>query len=330
MLEAIPGPESLRVLVAAAGNIGADPRLVIEASEAIERFAELVRKQFGTRSALNAAIGGGGSANVRHRIDQAGRTDVFRGMRQILGVEANTWLTAMIFSPSREDDEIVSVMNIQGALGMRRLRSDTEVYFSVGAPYRVPGVEPQLAACPVVLDDLYSNEPATLHTTQVGGQLRHRLVHDRLGKDAVADMVAVSLNANGSRRYATPEAPLRGVSLFVDVPVRTLVCDAIVHRSLFPGSEPELIVYNPGARGPANPNDRSRDLDRVAARETPSLVPATMARFDVPEIPNYDKMIQRVCGHIGHELEDFRVFRVRVTYPVYGFQFVMAFRAPMR
>jgi len=328
-LERMPGPDSLTDFVAAAAKLGVESALVEQAQRAIDEFEALIRDRFGTRAALHAAIGGG-SLPLRSRVDQAARAEVFKGLRQILGVEANTWLTSMFFVPSGDDPEAVSVTTIHGPLGMRRLRPDTQVYFTFGPPYPEPGNGADLTQTPISLQEYYTNEPASFDVSMMGGQLRHRLNDDRLGKHAVADMLAVSHTAKGSRRYAAPGSTLRGVSLFVDTPVRMLICDAILHRDVFPDSQPQLLVYNPGARGPANPNDRDRDIDRVAVTETVAFVPATPQRFEVSEVPNYRKMVARVCGLIGRSLDEFCVYRLRMPYPVPSFQVGIAFTAPER
>lgn len=327
VLEAIPGPESLRAATTAAASLGAPAGLVAEAQTAIDSFAALIRDHFGTRAALNAAIGAR-SSTLKARVDQSGRSQVFNGMRQILGVEAETWLTSMFFVPAVEDPDAISVTTIHGALAMRRLRSDTQVYFTFGDPYRAGGAQGDLTQAPVTLNDFYTHEAAALETSMVSGLLRHRLLDNRLGKHAVLDMLAVSHNPKGSRRLGTREAPLRGVSVFVDVPARTLVCDAIVHKDVFPGRSPSLIVYNPGAKGPANPNDPARDPDRISVQETPSEVAPGSHRYEITEIPHYASMVSRVCGQLGRRDEDFRVYRLTLAYPVHGFQYVLAFQAP--
>ena len=43
-----------------------------------------------------------------------------------------------------------------------------------------------------------------------------------------------------------------------------------------------------------------------------------------------EEMIARVCGQIGHSPSCFRVFRLRMVYPVYGFQIVVAFNKPWK
>lgn len=328
VLEAIPGPESLRAAATAAAAMGVSTHLVSEANLAIDSFSGLIRDHFGTRAALNAAIGGRSNA-IKARVDQSGRVQVFNGMRQILGVEAETWLTSMFFVPAADDPSVVAVTTIHGAIAMRRLRSDTQVYFTFGVPYRGGGEQGDLSQSAVTLADFYTHEAAALETKTVNGLLRHRLIEDRLGKHAVLDMLAVSHNPKGSRRHATADAPLRGVSVYVDVPVRTLVCDVVVHQAVFPGKSPSLMVYNPGAKGPANPNDPSRDPDRLSVSETPYEVPIGKDRYDVDEVPNYAHMIARVCGQLGQRDEDFRVYRLMLAYPVHGFQYVLAFQAPL-
>ncbi len=50
-------------------------------------------------------------------------------------------------------------------------------------------------------------------------------------------------------------------------PTRVFVLDVLVHRDVFVGSEPRVVVYDMAVRGFADVNDRSRDLDRYALTE---------------------------------------------------------------
>lgn len=324
-----PGPESLRTVTAAAAGLGA-PKVHVEgANAAIERFSALIRDQFGTRGALNAAISPR-SAALAQRFEHASRYQVYKGMRQILGVDAETWLTSMIFVPSPEDEDAIAVTTIHGALGMRRLRPDVNVYFTFGPPFASREETAGPMKCPVGLEAYCTHRPAELESHVAGGQLVHRLMHDRLGRRAAVDMLAVSHDPRGSRRYASPERPRGGVVVYTDIPAKMLVCDAILHDSVFPGATPELKVYKPGSRGPANPNDPNRDIDRLDFPERIESLGKEADRFVVAEVPRYDEMIARVCEQIGMSPSGFRVHRLRMAYPVSGFQFVMAFDAPAR
>lgn len=327
VLEQAPGPESLRVIARAAAGLGVDARLVDDAIRVADRFAELIRHDFGTRGAFNAAISAQ-RPELKRRIEHASRYQVHMGMRQILGVAADTWLTCMLFAPSRADPDWLSVTAIHGALGMRRLRPDVGVYFTAGPPPQLATRPADVARVAIDLREFCAHEPAPLETHEAGGQLVYRLAHDRLGRRATVDMLGVDHNPRGSPRYATPQRPRGGLVVFPDVPVKTLICDALLHDDVFPGATPELIVYNPGARGPANPADRRRDIDRIDVPEQIQDLGKRPERFVVPEVPRYEEMLTRVCTETAQSLASFRTFRLRMAYPVHGFQIVMAFEAP--
>lgn len=328
-LHRVPGPESLRVIASAAPELGAPEKDVERAMRAVEEFAELIRGEFGTRGALNAAMMSGRDG-LQLRFEQTSRYHIFKGMRQVMGVEADAWVTSMAFVPDRGEIENVKVMTIQGAIAMRRLRPDAEVYFTFGPPFVEPDEAHDRSRAPVSLEDLYTNAPAELETRTIGNQLMHRFANTSLGKRAMVDMLAVSHDARASKRYASGAKTHRGMVVFTDIPVRTLICDAIVHESLFPGAEPELRFYKPGTRGPADPNDASRDIDRVHFSERAESLGTAADRFEVAEIPNYGSMVARVFERMGEDLGEYRVCRLRMSYPVPGYQHVLAFRAPAK
>ncbi len=326
-LEQIPGPESLRAIARSAHRLGVASRLANDAIDVANRFADLIRNEFGTRGAFNAAITAQRPELMR-RFEHASRYQVHMGMRQVLGVAADTWLTCMIFTPARDDPDWLSVTSIHGALSMRRLRPDVNVYFTAGPPPQLSNCPSDVARIAVDLREFCTNEPAPLDAHEAGGQLVYRLAHGHLGRRATVDMIGVDHNAHGSPRYSTPQRPRGGLAVFPDVPVKMLICDALLHDDVFPGAKPELLVYNPGARGPANPADRRRDIDRLATPEQIEELGKSADRFIVPEAPRYEDMVLRVCREIGHNVANLRTFRLRMAYPVQGFQFVMAFDAP--
>ncbi|MCA9297472.1 MAG: hypothetical protein KDA28_00315, partial [Phycisphaerales bacterium] len=299
---------------------------VAKALASADAFAALIRDHFGTRGALHAAISGD-SAALRKRHEETARYNIYNGMRHLMGVEGETWLTSMIFRPT-PDGRAMTTMTVHGILGMRRLRPDTPVRFSFGPPHREPGVDGDPMAGAIDLSDFYLNEAAPLESEVRDGRVIHQLASTRVGKDAILDMLAVSRDDRGIPRYASPNRHLAGVAIFTDVPVRTLIGDLILHESLVPPTLPELMVYNPGARGPANPNDPSRQTDRVEVPEGIEPIQGTPTRCEAPGIPNYGAMLRRVFEDLGDRPGAYRVFRTEVVYPVQGFQYVIAFSVP--
>jgi len=329
MLQQIPGPESLRGMARAAAELGVPARTSENANRAIETFARLIRDDFGTRGALHAAISPQG-AQVRQKVELASRYQIFQGIRELLGVETDACLTCMILAPSPDDPETISNTSIHGAIGMRRLRPDINLHLNFGPPKRAPEDKRQLLQAPVDLSDLYMHDAAPTETRISGGQLVHRLLQENVGRHASMDMLLVDHDTRGSRRYATPERPKGGGVTFADMPSRMMIFDVLLHDDVFPGSQPELIVYNPGSQGPANPMDRSRDIDRVSVPEKIESLDKAAGRFEVAEVPRYGEMVERVCGAYALKPGSLRLFRLRMAYPVHCFQFVMAFDAPAK
>ncbi|GAB5495732.1 MAG: hypothetical protein Phyf2KO_08120 [Phycisphaerales bacterium] len=329
LLADIPGPESLRSAVQAAAQHGVDGVLIGNASQSVDSFAALIRNKYGTRSALNAALGSE-SKKLDARAAAKSRTEIFNGMRRVIGVEASLWLNTMFFVPNDDEPGAVETMTLHGAFDIRRLRPGTPFYFVFGKPFVENDQDSSdQSADPMRLKDFYTNEPAELEYTELGNELCHKLVLDKLGKDAVVDMLMVSHDKRGAFRYATAESPLRGVSVVMDLPVRTLVFDLVLHKSLYPGCGAELCVYKPGARGPSNPNDPTCERDRVPTPEQIEPMPEGMNAFDVPEVPRYGEMIQRMLDALNRPIDEFRTHRLILAYPLTGFQYTMAFRAPL-
>ncbi len=327
VLHYVPGPDSLRSIAESASALDHMPREVIEeATHSIEQFNALIRDRFGTRGALNSAISDE-SHVIQKRHEELARYEVYNGMRHVMGVEGETWVTTMIFAPS-PDEEFLSVTSLHGVLGMRRLRPDSPVRFTYGPPYQAPEHDHEPLAGSIHLQDFYTNEPAPIHTEVRRGQVLHQLAPCGVGKEVLLDMLAVSRDPQGSRRYASPERRFGGVALFPDVPVRTLHCDAIMHESAFPGVEPRLIAYNPGSRGLANPNDPMRDADRIETRERIETPEFDLEHFEAAGVPNYASMLKRIFEEIDEPPEAYRAYRVRIPYPVQGFQYVLAFEVP--
>jgi len=213
---------------------------------------------------------------------------------------------------------------------MRRLRPDTPVRFTFGPPYKEPGVEHDPLRSDISLAEFFENKPAPLVSERQNGQLVHRLAPFRVGKDELVDMLTVSRDPRGCRRYASEDRTKGGIAIFHDVPVRTLHCDAIVHEDAFPDSTPDAIAYNPGSRGPANPNDPTRDIDQIELCESVRCLGYAPDRFTVSGIPSYSPMIRHVFESIDESPDRYRVFRFTMAYPIYGFQYVIAFDAPAK
>ncbi len=341
----VPGPETLRSMMRSAGRAGVDPEQVNAALDAVESFARLIHDRYGTRSALNAALGVK-SAESREKIEQRGRYQVFKGISQLFGVECKLWLSGVVLTPARERDgtwggQDVNLNGYAGAVGLRRLRSDMPIKldYSWRHKHMYRGELPTTGG-PIDLRAFYTHPPAPLSEFAVDGQSLLTFAPPINGKEDRYDLLfANTIKVKG---YATPDQPsdlpgarnsiqpdgrtARGRSVIPDFPSQELVIDQVIHKDLFQGAEPELGLYRTMGKGPSKLNDPDRACDVIETNERVEELGYGDKKLAIhQDLERYPEMIGHLCERSGYAIEDFRTYRFRVQYPVYGFQYLMSF-----
>ncbi len=327
-LMSIPGPETLRLIVRAAESSGVPVKYVEPANEAIDQFDLLIREQFGTRGAMNAALSAD-QEDGRERFEQSSRYQAFKGMSQILGVQSKVWITCMMMTPSQENEGAVDVSTIHGTTGLRRLRSDTPpVHFIYGKPANYSGNRQSPQRMELDLTPFFTNTPAPLEVREAEGQIINTFDPDVIGKDAVYDMFAGVRVPSGSHKYAAPGRQYRGTIVLPDVPVTMLVSDVILHKDLFQGISPKLFVHNTMGKGGADIEDPTRMTDLVETSDSIEDLGEDFEDISIPDFPKYTRMIRHLCSMTGYSSDQFRVHRLMIQYPVYGFQYAIGYKVP--
>ncbi|UCD75862.1 MAG: hypothetical protein JSV91_02875 [Phycisphaerales bacterium] len=335
VVHVIPGPEPLRSVLRAASRKSVEPQLITEAEDAVRRFDLLIRHEAGTRRALDAIISAS-LPNARERFELASRQAIFKGVSQLRGAQAETWLSSTLIHPSAEDPAHHDVALLHGALGMQRLRPGVTVKFTYrelvvpedGEDESAEEEAPLLGSLKV--DQFFINPPARLDAHQAGKVMNYTLAEDCLGPRSVADMLVVDHHPAVLDRYVLP-GPRRKKGTFVapDIPVKTLIFDALLHEDAYPGSEAELVVFEMGSEGMAQVNDPTRDIDRVDVRESIEFLGRDLRRFYANELATYTEMLLHICRRYGWDPASFRGYRCRIQYPPASWQVCMSFEPPM-
>lgn len=323
-LQRLPGPESLRGFVNGMAAIGVAPARAKAALRAIDRFDAMIRDRFGTRGRFNAAICSR-APSMRNRQELASRQRVFAGMSELRGGEAEAWVAAHMLAPDRADPSTLNARILQGFIGLRQLRTDTSVYFDFMPAEEEDGIRPT-ASDGDGLEAFYSNPPARLETDEIGGRKVHRLAPGQIGKGFLCDMLSLTRVDAALPRFARSPGRRAGSFALIKTPVRMLHLDILLPGELTDGSSPELFVFVPGPRACTNVNDRIDDLDRTTVPERIEVLASGAARFEVPGIPNYRRMLAKMADQLGYDLDAMRVHRVTVQYPPFGYEFVSTFR----
>jgi hypothetical protein len=335
VLYVIPGPEPLRRLLRAASKRNISANLIDAAAGAVEQFDTLIRREAGDRSALNAMISAW-LPEVRAEFELRRKQTAFRAMSELKGAAVNINLATVLLHPS-EDGEHLDVVWLFGLLGLRRLRPGSRVKFATRrvAQEPTPRRPSTLTGEPVAgleglrLDEFCSVPAAELDVHQVGEIVHYTLADNGFGPRSATDLVFAEVNRAELARYV-PRQERRKRHLFAEVmtPSKVLLFDALLCEDVLCGAEPGLFIYDTAFDGIADVNDPARNIDRMNLCESIQPLGSGISKFRTAEVPRYAELLRYVCAKLDWDGRQFRGYRCRIDYPIYGTQVSMAFDAP--
>ena len=331
----VPGPDPLRRFLRSAAGKGVSQDLVTVATEAVDEFEQLIRQEAGDRSSLDAIISAW-LPEVRRDFELRRKQAAFRAMSQLKGSMVETNLATVLLHPS-SDGTHIDIVWIIGLLGLTRLRPGVSVKMatrrmaqedSPRAPVSlggklIRGVEDAR------LDEFCAAPPAELEVDRVGEVLHYTLAGRDFGPRSAVDIVLVEVNMSEMARYVPAELGRKG-NVFAEIssPAKGLVFDVLVHKDVYPGEDPQLLIYDTAFDGVADINDPTRDVDRMDMIESVQLLGRGTAKWRNTRVASYVEMLREVYSRLGWDDSEFRGFRCAIDYPVYGSQVAMAFKPP--
>lgn len=336
-LHRMPGLHGVRLLLAAAARIGVDSLLVAQAERALGDLEGLVTKELGHWKDLNAAISGW-LPDMREEFDIANRQVAYRAMSNLKGITADAEQSVTLIYPSKDNKDWLDRVGIGGTCRMKRLRPGTPMGRLRGSVI----VPPPGSTRPLTLDGRpidqttgapllkeFSSVPTPEFEVRITGNIEHYLLRgDDVGIGSQVDLFLADLMRNRypAHRGVNPNPATPGA--VIDIPVKALIVDVLVHRDVWVDVEPELRMYDTTGRGLANPIDPSRDMDRIDVFETIQDLGTRLDSFRTNEVGRYVEMIRHICDQLGWESDSFRGYRCRVEYPVHGTQVNLVFFPP--
>jgi hypothetical protein len=331
----IPGPEPLRRFLRSASRKGVAPAVIDAANQAVAQFENLIRQETGDRSSLDAIISAW-LPDARRDFELRRKQAAFRAMSQLKGAMVNTTLAAVLLHPS-DDGQHIDVVWLMGLLGLQRLRPEITVKFATRRMTQEEG-----ARAPVNLDgkpirdvedarlDAYcASPPAEVDLHPAGEVVHYTLAGDGFGPQSAVDIVLVEVNYHEMPRYIPAELARKG-NVFAEIamPSKTLLFDVFVHEGVYPGAEPQLLIYDTALDGVADINDPARDVDRMDMVESIQILGRGVAKWRDAKIPSYVDMLRHVFSRLGWSDAEFRGYRSGIDYPMYGSQVAMTFDPP--
>lgn len=331
----MPGPDPLRRLVRAAGKRGVDAGTVQRAEQAIEEFDLLIRERVGDRTLLDAILSAW-IPEARRDFELRRKQSAFKAMSQLKGVQARALTATVVLSPGL-DPRKIDVVWLNGLVGVHRVRPGAVVRLTsrrMNSPE--PGRRPTTLSGrevtspdDLVLKEFCSSPTPTMNAEPRGETMVYTLAGEQFGATSSIDAMFAEVNKNEIDRYV-PAGSGRLGYFFAEVvpPAEILQFDVLVHRDLYPGQEPRLHIYDTSFEGVASVNNRARDIDRLDMLESVEPLGKGLARVRSGDVPRYAEMVRHVFDSAGWDAENFRGYRVRIDYPIYGTQVMLAFQAP--
>jgi hypothetical protein len=336
----IPGPEPLRRLLRAAERRKVDSTIIREAKGVVDRFERLIDVEAGDRSSLDAIISGW-LPEARERVELLAKQSMFRGISQLLGTACDVDHLTGVLYPSSSDPDRIDLLWLGGSQALRRVRPGLVVKFDIGqaalsaVPLLTVAGEPVEALNGLLLEQFCSSPLPHIEIKRLqrpGGDTRTQYVlsGEDVGPRSAVNLVYATWLPNKKERYLPPNQAPRNTGAFigVTVPAKVFQFDLLVHEEIYPGQTPALAVYRTVFDGMVNPNDPSRELDRLEVAETLQSLGMGLTRFRSAEIPAYDAMLGHVCRERQWDGGRLRGFRCRIEYPIYSSQVVMSFELP--
>jgi hypothetical protein len=334
----IPGVEPMIQFARAAGKRGVPAQLVDELVESLQEFDRLIRAEAGDRSGFDAIVASW-LPEVRGEFELRRKQSIYRAMSQLKGKAADTYIASALIHPTA-DRERLDIVWIFAYLRLQRLRPGVAVNFAsrrIARPHgdaaKTDARHPrtldgrELDGSTSLLVPKYCSDPTPeLHARRVGDVVEYSLADRRFGKRSEADIVTVEVNPAELPFYIPPE-PKRRRFVYTDIstPVGLLNFDALIHEDVIGPSDPSLLIYDTGAKGTADINDPTRDVDRMDLQETLLKLGGGVERCRISEAPWYVDLINEVCQRMNWDPDGFRGFRTRIEYPVYGSQVAIAY-----
>ncbi|QDU65932.1 hypothetical protein [Engelhardtia mirabilis] len=333
-----PGPAPLARVLAGARREGAATLALAAAEAAIADFERLIKVEVGDRGYLDSILSAW-LPEARRENELRSKQTAWRAMSQLRGVSADVDFTTVLLHPN-DDGEHIDVIWLIGMLGLRRLRPGARARFAtrrnVGGsggdrrPRTLDGDPVDAAQVQSLrLDQFCHAPPAPLDVVTAGEVVHYSLGGRAFGPESAVDLVFAEANFAELPRTVPTGSGRRGyVFAECTTPSRVLSFDVLVHADLYPDQAPRLDIYDTAGEGVASPNSPERDADRLDLAEQVEELGQGLDRVRARDIPDYAGLLRHVFARTGWDAAQFRGYRVRVDYPVYGSQVTLSFAAP--
>lgn len=240
LLEALPGPRGLRTLleaIEAAGFVLSEGRRL---AECIARLDADIRRLGGSRSGLLRRIAGvpGRAARSPGKEDGSTRQRLFEASAELTGRWSSLWLASHVYSPGPSPDRLIQ-SRVHGLLGHHARPDAVPLTFHVFStevisdkPDEVGVYRPLVRGEPDAILRGFSTQPLPVVRSKEPGEHVVQTIEREPGASQ-AEPIDLLFGLRGLMTHpATRPNTLEEVWALVNFPVRRMLFDVFLHRSL--------------------------------------------------------------------------------------------------
>ncbi len=333
----VPGPPSLKRLLAAAESVGVPFKLVRNVKEAVGRFDDVVRTHAGTRAAFDSMVAAACADESTEAIDLLHRRNAYRGNVHIWGLQVQTFYSAVFIRGSESVANCIDECAVNLKLGLRRHRYDVSatVYGyrhaqSNGDPavQRVP-LRPdafQQYGAPLLTEFCTNPLPAFRTGRHADGWTFSELAGDSIGLRGAVDLCFAGVGRGSPPARDVDGSQILASNITFSTPAALAIADLLVHLPSFGHVDPELVVHR-HMFGDGSPIAAAR-AQRLQTRDRIQRLPLHGNGPDSADVPRVAELLRVVASEVRWNPDEFELFRVRTQYPVLDSVMRLQFRRP--
>ena len=325
----LPRSAGIRSFLVAARRKGVESSSLERVNAAVEALDRVVKSHAGDRKRFDMLLAAH-SVEGRQEADLAHRRIAFEGNSYVWGASADVQLRSAFLAPSA-DRGFADMANLRGLLGLEFLRPAMSWPVGITWPRqddlrttREASIEPlfDLDDAPDDAASLFFSDPGLRVESRVseGGGRQYMVSTERVGATGAISCVTGDVVRPVGPLTAEEGSRNAGAMATISCPVRLLILDVLVHRSLFPGVVPDVVIrsdFSPGYEGQSHP---------MPLTEAPVFMGPATGPIRTSEVPRYDEMRSFVFESVGWSASEFDVFRLRVEYPILSTALALSFK----
>lgn len=337
----LPGTSGLRILLDTCARHGASSAACTAVREAVDGLDTVVRRHAGDRAGLDMLLTSMATGDDAVDVQEPARRQAFVGNASIWGVQARLQFGLHVQRPSADDPDAIDATAVTGLLGFQRLRPTARwpLMRLQGLTRDADGrlhstkVHPLAADAapdaPPLLPAFSSLPPSRLARVERDDAVLWELREGAVGRTGLVDCVFGRRAPNLASQYADHEGDAGWITLPLFTPVEAMQLDVLVHRDLsFADAVPSVhLLSRLEGHEEAPLSDDTRHELPVAGRRLDLGSPPAMSS---PASVRHAELTAWVLDHLGARAEEFRAWRLVLSYPPIPSTPALRFPYPLR